>query len=185
MRSLIVFLALVCAAAAQVDWSRCGWEHGTTKSNEWCPNGYVATGACACKGSKKCDSRSAFSIRCCKLQNCYDGIGRYNCHTQGGAKGVNIECPNGQAVFGTCSSLDFSKCPYNGKKVAASVECCDSIPSLKLSWTDCHWMYASNSGTHLTCPNGQVMTGRCGSESFANCKNGRMTSGIKCCKVLS
>ena len=64
---VIVLLGLVGAVVGQVDWSQCGWEHGTTKNDEWCPNGYVATGACANKGSKKCDSRSAFSIRCCRL----------------------------------------------------------------------------------------------------------------------
>ena len=56
--------------------------------------------------------------------------------------------------------------------------CCES--SGKIKEEQCGWIY-DHYGSKLTCPNGMVGTGFCGTNNKVQCNNGSMFTGIRCC----
>merc|ERR1712141_33932 len=158
-----------------VNWDDCEWVWGDAKTFKNCKDGYVGVGACGNKGQQRCNNK-AFGIHCCKM----NGGAKSSCTRHDGKKGQRIDCPSNTAVFGTCGSLDSSRCDYSGNRYCVTIECCNS--SLKVSESGCNWTYGSNQGDQLYCSQSgnMVLAGRCGSETMAQC-DGSKVHGIKCC----
>ena len=185
--SLIALVPLALAQSSNdlptryIDYGDCTWYKGSATSKVNCPAGYVGTGACANKGQTRCDD-SAFTIECCKLRNStISGA----CEEKSADKGRDVQCNSGSAVFGTCSSLDMSRCDHGGNRKCITINCCPT--DLPVDYTSCDWYYKGNQGERVQCSRNagseQVMTGRCGSETMAQC-DGNQVHGIRCCDLV-
>ena len=182
---LAVFLLAVPLGSADVpsqyiDYNQCVWKKGSAAEKVQCDDGWVGTGACGNKGQNQCDGK-AFALECCKMRNStITGA----CHEKSGSKGKNIGCDGETVLFGTCGSLDMSRCNHNGDLKCITLNCCPT--SLPVNYGSCGWKWAGSQGQNLQCNrhagSEQVLRGRCGSETMAAC-DGSKVHGIYCCDL--
>ena len=155
----------------------CYWEQGTFGVDLSCPSGFVGTGACGSGMNADCHQGGRFytSLKCCYMTGLCNTA--TNCNMLSGSKGVELSCSSQKAVFGLCGSGMNPDCaPPN---IWNKLKCCSSSKITINS--NCNWQYGTF-GTYLSCADGRVLTGICGSGQSPDCPHNSY-HGIKCCSL--
>merc|ERR1711962_1918944 len=120
----------------------------------------------------------AFGIHCCPATKQLPVGAPDDCQWYGANTGENAECPGVNAAFGRCSTNKSVGGGGDCNKLGHQVQCCTSAIHTKPEL--CGWLYDTY-GTKLSCPNGQVAAGFCGTNNKADCNDGHNFVGIRCC----
>lgn len=153
-----------------------------------CQPGWAAFGLCSSGSRASCKDKNGgkyfYMLQCCKTK--FQNYQQSNCQEAGHASGELSNCKSddgyNQAIYGGCGSGRNNKCLVGGKFFTNAETCCDNGDISIADDADCGWKYGIF-GDQLTCPEGMVMSGICGSAGAEECESGAVSSGtgIYCC----
>ena len=153
---------ITCGPSNGVVYSTCGsgWHH-------------------ECDFTGMCPSGSYSGIRCG-----YKGLGTTDTKNQWvcGGPGQDMACGSSSPfLLGICGSGRNEDCRQ--KCVGYSGILCGTIPDVDVDQDNCYWKDQLVWGKFISCDDGYVGTGYCGSGGNHDCYNGIALARLKCCKL--
>merc|ERR1739848_93387 len=160
--------------------SSCRWK---TTSN-WntmltCDGNQVARGSCSGGYRKDCSGGTIHQLKCCDMEDFYYS----GCNTYTSGYGAKINCRDhgkNLIMVSQCHSGKHKDCHGSVNEV----KCCNAYyKNKKVRPTDqCTWKWDTY-GKKISCMDGTVEVGRCGSGMYKDCNSpaGWVSQGSLCC----
>eukprot|EP01100_Stratorugosa_tubuloviscum_P007197 TRINITY_DN300_c4_g1_i2.p1 TRINITY_DN300_c4_g1~~TRINITY_DN300_c4_g1_i2.p1 ORF type:complete len:692 (-),score=289.78 TRINITY_DN300_c4_g1_i2:245-2320(-) len=187
------------------DSTSCQWLCGKAGSYLECPNTtnnfIYASGECGSGSNADCAKSSCSSssstyhaLQCCQttILNQFEDLDEAPKTSpdnwQCGGYGQYLQCPQNQAIVGSCQSGKDHDCkngPCSSTNAWHSIRCSGGE---LFNSTDCFWQ-CGRYGDYLTCPQDFILTGTCASGKESDCTNGPCAvsdswTAARCCRNL-